>query len=307
MASSSRVKVEVEDRVLELSNLDKVLYPQTGFTKGAVIDYYTRIASWLLPHLEHRPISLKRYPDGVEGFYFFEKQCPSHRPDWLCTATVASRRREGKIDYCVINDLPSLVWAANLADLELHSFLHRAPAIQRPTMLAFDLDPGPPATLKECCRVGLRIRDFFTELDLQCFAKTSGSKGLQVYVPLNTPTTYDRTKNFARELALRMESEHPDLVVSKMAKNLRAGKIFVDWSQNDEHKTTICVYSLRAKSKPSISTPLTWEEVKSGASKNGAAKLQFGPDEVLKRAEKSGDLFAPVLKLKQKLPRLAHA
>jgi bifunctional non-homologous end joining protein LigD len=298
------VQVEVQGRTLELSNLEKVLYPEAGFTKGAVIDYYTRIAPALLPHLARRPLSLKRYPEGVDGFFFYEKQCPSHRPDWLRTATVISRRREGKIDYCVLDDLPSLVWAANLADLELHTFLHRAPAVQRPTMMAFDLDPGPPASLKECCRVGLWIRELLAEQGLECFPKTSGSKGLQVYVPLNSPTTYGRTKEFARELALRMELEHEREVVSKMAKNLRTGKIFVDWSQNDEHKTTICVYSLRAKKEPSISTPLTWDEVKSGTIRNGAAALQFGPEDVLKRVEKFGDLFAPVLNLKQKGPKL---
>ncbi len=305
MAARSKVTVEVDGRTLELSNLNKVLYPETGFTKGEVIEYYTRIAPVLLPHLARRPISLKRYPEGVDGFFFYEKQCPSHRPQWLRTATVLSGRREGKIDYCVLDDLPSLVWAANLADLELHTFLHRAPAIEKPTMLAFDLDPGPPANLINCCRVGLWIRDLLKDVGLECFAKTSGSKGLQVYVPLNTATNYDRTKDFARELALRMEREHPDQVVSKMAKNLRTGKVFVDWSQNDDHKTTICVYSLRAKSIPSVSTPLKWDEVESASSARGKRVLQFGPDEVLRRVEKYGDLFAPVLKLKQKLPRAA--
>ncbi len=305
MAAKSKVIVEVGGRTLELSNLDKVLYPQTGFTKGQVIEYYTRIAPVLLPHLSRRPISLKRYPEGVDEFFFYEKQCPSHRPGWLQTATVTSQRREGKIDYCVLDDLPSLVWAANLADLELHTFLHRAPAVEKPTMLAFDLDPGPPANLINCCRVGLWVRDMLKEVGLESFAKTSGSKGLQVYVPLNTATTYDRTKEFAHELALRLEREHPDQVVSKMAKNLRRGKVFVDWSQNDDHKTTICVYSLRAKTVPSVSTPLRWAEVESGSSARGKRVLQFGPDEALRRVEKYGDLFAPVLKLKQKLPGAA--
>jgi bifunctional non-homologous end joining protein LigD len=250
---------------------------------------------------------LKRYPDGVEGFFFYEKQCPSHRPKWVRTTKVPSNREAGHIDYCVMNDLPALVWAANLADLELHTFLHRAPAIEKPTTMAFDLDPGAPADIVQCCRVGLWLRDLFDEMELQSFAKTSGSKGLQVFVPLNTAVTYDSTKTFARGIAQYLEREHPDLIVSKMQKALRKGKVLIDWSQNDEHKTTVCVYSLRAKAKPSVSTPVTWDEVAAALKQKKPERLTFLTDDVLKRVEKQGDLFEPVLALKQKLPKNAAA
>jgi bifunctional non-homologous end joining protein LigD len=241
----------------------------------------------------------------VEGFFFYEKQCPSHRPKWVKTATVPSVRREEKrIDYCVMNDLPALVWAANLADLELHTFLHRAPAITRPTAIAFDLDPGPPADIVACCEVGLWVRAIFDQLGLQSFAKTSGSKGLQIFVPLNTATSYEKTKPFAHALAERLERERPDRVVSRMQKALRKGKVLIDWSQNDDHKTTVNVYSLRAKSRPTVSTPLTWKEVESAAKKRDGGSLVFTSDEVLRRVEKHGDLFEPLLKLKQRLPSL---
>ena len=238
---SKKVEIEVAGKKVMVSNLDKVLYPAAGFTKRQVIDYYIRISPVLLPHLKNRPITLKRYPDGVDGFFFYEKQCPSHRPDWVKTTEVPSQREEGKIDYCLMNDLPALVWAANLADLELHTFLHRAPAITRPTSLAFDLDPGAPADMVLCCRVALWLRAVFDELGLQSFAKTSGSKGLQMYVPLNSATTYEKTKAFAHSLAEKMEREHPGHVVSRMQKALRKGKALIDWSQNDEHKTTVNV------------------------------------------------------------------
>jgi len=300
-----KTELEIEGRKLMVSNLDKVLYPEVGFTKANVIDYYIRIAPALLPHLHNRPITLKRYPDGVEGFFFYEKQCPSHRPTWMKTTKVPSRREEGHIDYCVMNDLPALVWAANLADLELHTFLHKGPAITRPTALAFDLDPGPPADIVLCCEVGLKLKAIFDALGLQSFPKTSGSKGLQVYVPLNTATTYEKTKTFAKALAERLEREHPDKVVSRMLKALRGGKVLIDWSQNDEHKTTVNVYSLRAKSHPTVSTPVTWDEVANALKKGEAKLLEFESKDVLARFEKSGDLFAPVLALKQKLPPIS--
>jgi bifunctional non-homologous end joining protein LigD len=300
---SKKVDIEVAGKKVTVSNLDKVLYPAAGFTKGQVIDYYIRIAPVLLPHLKNRPITLKRYPDGVDGFFFYEKQCPSHRPDWVKTTEVPSQREEGKIDYCLMNDLPALVWAANLADLELHTFLHRAPAITRPTSLAFDLDPGAPAQMVLCCRVALWLRAFFDELGLQSFAKTSGSKGLQLYVPLNTATTYEKTKAFAHSLAEKMEREHPEHVVSRMQKALRKGKVLIDWSQNDEHKTTVNVYSLRAQPQPTVSTPVTWQEVESTA-KEAEAPLEFTSDAALKRVEQLGDLFEPLLTLKQRLPGL---
>jgi bifunctional non-homologous end joining protein LigD len=300
---SKKTQLEVGGTKIDVSNLDKVLYPKTGFTKGQVIDYYVRISPVLLPHLKNRPITLKRYPDGVEGFFFYEKKCPAHRPDWVETAKVP-RSEGGNIDYCLMNDLPALIWAANLADLELHTFLHRAPKIGQPSALAFDLDPGPPANIIQCCQVALWLRSVFAELGLECFPKTSGSKGLQVYVPLNTATTYGKTKPFAHEMALGLERRFPKFVVSKMQKALRPGKVLVDWSQNDDHKTTINVYSLRAKEHPTVSTPLEWREVETALKKKDPKRLVFESHDVLARVEKSGDLFAPVLNLKQKLPPL---
>jgi bifunctional non-homologous end joining protein LigD len=294
-------EIKVGGTSIEVSNLDKVFYPETGFTKGQVIDYYVRISPFLLPHLKDRPITLKRYPDGVNGFFFYEKRCPPHRPPWVKTARV-SRHDGGNIDYCVMNDLPALIWAVNLADLELHTFLHKAPAVKRPTAVAFDLDPGPPADIVLCCKAGLLLRDLLADHGLKCFAKTSGSKGLQIYVPLNTPVGYEKTKPFAHSVALALERKNPDSVVSKMQKVLRKGKVLVDWSQNDDYKTTVNVYSLRAKPHPTVSTPVTWDEVEAAAEKKGASSVTFETDEVLKRVEKHGDLFEPVLKLKQKLP-----
>jgi bifunctional non-homologous end joining protein LigD len=301
---SKKAGIEVAGKKMTVSNLDKVLYPETGFTKGQMIDYYIRISPALLPHLRSRPLTLKRYPEGVDGFFFYEKQCPSHRPRWVKTTKVPSRREEGHIDYCVMDDLPALVWVANLADIELHTFLHRAPAITRPTMIAFDLDPGPPADIVLCCKIGLRLREIFEHLEMRSFPKTSGSKGLQVYVPLNTPVTYEKTKAFANSVAQLLEREAPNEVVSRMQKSLRKGKVLVDWSQNDEHKTTICAYSLRAKSHPTVSTPVTWEEVEAGAKRK--LPLVFEAEEAIRRFEKMGDLFEPVLNLKQKLPKLAE-
>ncbi len=296
---AQKTVVEVDGHRLTLTNLDKVFYPKAGLTKAEVIHYHVQIAPYLLPHLHDRAITMKRYPDGVDGEYFYEKEAPSHRPKWVQTTQVA-KGSGGAINYCMINDLPSLVWVANLADLELHTFLHRAPDVDRPTMMAFDLDPGPPADIVLCCQIALQLKAFFDALDLQLFAKTSGSKGLQVYVPLNTPTTYEKTKTFARTLAERFEKEHPDKVVSNMKKSSRQGKVFIDWSQNDDHKTTVSVYSLRAKEQPTVSTPVFWEEVAQSAKKG--QPLSFTSDEVLARAEKHGDIFAPVLSLKQKLP-----
>ncbi|HEV2114216.1 MAG TPA: non-homologous end-joining DNA ligase, partial [Terriglobales bacterium] len=259
MAKQSQL--EIDGRAVQVSNLEKVLYPQAGFTKGQVIDYYVRIAPVLLPHLRNRPLTMKRYPEGVEGLHFYEKNCPKHRPKWVATAPVWSEGNNRWMDYCMVQDLSTLVWAANLADLELHTSLSLAKDIHRPTMMVFDLDPGEPADMVQCCQVALWLRPILEKLKLESFAKTSGSKGLQVYVPLNTPVTYDDTKPLAHALAQLLEREHPELVVSDMKKSVRASKVFVDWSQNDEHKTTICVYSLRAKSRPTVSTPVTWEEV----------------------------------------------
>jgi bifunctional non-homologous end joining protein LigD len=304
MAKRKVQELDVGGQVLSVSNVDKVLYPEAGVTKGDVIDYYVRVSPWLLPHLEGRPITLKRYPNGVEGGFFYEKQCPSHRPDWVRTTKVP-RSKGGDIDYCVIDGLPALVWAANLADLELHTFLHVAPRLTRPTAIAFDLDPGAPADIVECCRVALLLRDLLRSLKLASFPKTSGSKGLQLYVPLNVPrVTYARTKALARGLAELIEREAPALVVSKMTKSLRKGKVFIDWSQNDDHKTTVNVYSLRATARPTVSTPVTWEEVEATLASGNAATLVFEREAALERLEALGDLFAPVLTQVQQLPSI---
>src|SRR5438132_3621259 len=303
----SKAELVVEGKKLSVSNLDKVLYPKLGFTKGQVIDYFIRVAPVLLPHLKDRPLTMKRYPDGVEGEFFYEKNCPSHRPNWVKTARVWSEGNQRIMHYCLANDLPTLVWAANLADLELHTSLSRKDKIERPTMMVFDLDPGLPADIVQCCQVGIWLRDLLGGMKLKAFAKTSGSKGLQVYVPLNTAVTYDQTKNLSLALAQYLEHEHSDLVTSNMSKAVRKGKVFVDWSQNDEHKTTICVYSLRAKEEPTVSTPVTWEEVEKCLKKKKADLLNFRSDKTLARVEKMRDLFDPVEKLKQELPKKMEA
>jgi bifunctional non-homologous end joining protein LigD len=280
-----------------------VLYPKAGFAKGQVIDYYICIGPVLLPHLRDRPLTMKRYPDGVDGQFFYEKNCPSHRPKWVQTAKVWSEGNQRIMNYCLANDLPTLVWAANLADLELHTSLSRKDSLDCPTTMVFDLDPGAPADIVQCCQVGLWLRDLLAKKKLKSFTKTSGSKGLQVYVPLNTSVTYDQTKDLSRSLAQYLEHEHANLVTSNMSKAVRRGKVFVDWSQNDEHKTTICVYSLRAREEPTVSTPITWNEVENCLKKKKAELLKFRSDQVLVRVDKLGDLFGPVEKLKQKLPK----
>ena len=299
--------VEVEGRTLKLTNLDKILYPATGFTKGQVVDYYVRIAPVLVPHLAGRPLTMKRYPGGVgeEQEFFFEKNAPKHRPDWVKTAPVWSEGNHRTIYFLLANDLSTLTWIANLASIVLHPSLSVAPEISTPTMIVFDLDPGPPANIVQCCQVGLWVRQIFEHFGLQSFPKTSGSKGLQIYVPLNTKITYEQTKPFAHAIARLLEQEHPDLVVSDMKKTIRTNKVFVDWSQNDQHKTTISVYSLRAREHPTVSTPVTWEEVEQALKKKDATRLVFEAKDVLARVEKRGDLFEPVLKLKQKLPQLS--
>src|ERR1700743_1263914 len=296
--------LEVEGREIKLSNLEKVLYPKAGFTKGQLIDYYTRISPVLLPHLAERALTLKRYPNGVDGMFFYEKNCPKYRPPWMKTVRVWSEGNNRFMYYCEAGDLPALVWLANLADIELHTSLARAANVKQPTVIAFDLDPGAPADIVQCCQVGLWVREIFEQFGLQSFAKTSGSKGLQIYIPLNTPVTFDQTKAFAHAIARLLEERHADEVVSDMKKALRVNKVLVDWSQNDDHKTTVNVYSLRAKDQPTVSTPVTWDEVDHCLKKKDSALLVFTADQVLKRAEKHGDLFEPVLKLKQKLPAL---
>jgi bifunctional non-homologous end joining protein LigD len=297
--------VEVEGCKLKLTNLEKILYPAAGFTKGQVVDYMVRIAPVLVPHLAGRPLTMKRYPEGVDHEYFFEKNAPMHKPDWVKTTPVWSGSNRRTIHFLLANDLPTLVWIANLASIELHPSLSLAADITTPTMIVFDLDPGPPANIVQCAQVGLWVRDIFNHFGLQSFPKTSGSKGMQIYVPLNTKTSYDETKSFAHAVARLLEQEHPELVVSDMKKAVRTNKVFVDWSQNDEHKTTISVYSLRARERPTVSTPVEWSEVEAALRKKDAARLVFEAKDVLARVEKMGDLFEPVQKLKQKLPQLA--
>jgi bifunctional non-homologous end joining protein LigD len=299
----SSQQIKVGRTVLSVSNLDKVLYPAMGFTKGQVIDYYQRVSGALLPHLKNRPLTLKRYPDGVRGEFFYEKQCPAFRPKWLDVAPIWSERKQRNITFCLVNDLPSLVWVANLAALELHTSLARGKHPERPTMMVFDLDPGPGTNVLDCAQVSLWLRDLLAKLKLKSFPKTSGSKGLQVYVPLNTAVTFDETKTFSHALARVVAEAHPDRALTEMAKRLRPGKVFIDWSQNDHHKTTVCVYSLRAKEEPSVSTPLSWAEVERGLKSRRPERFVFSPEAVLKRVQKHGDLFEPVLKLKQKLPK----
>jgi bifunctional non-homologous end joining protein LigD len=299
------VEIEVQGRTLRVSNREKVLYPAVGFRKGEMIDYYAAVAPVLLPHLYGRPLTLKRYPDGVEGEHFYEKRCPSHAPAWVQTAPIYSGRQEGTIDYCLVEDLPTLLWTGNLAALELHTSLSRAQDMDTPTMLVFDLDPGAPAGLRECCEVALLIKELLDTFALQACVKTSGMKGLQVYMPLNTPVGYAQTKPFAQAVARLLEKQHPRLVASRMTKHLRPGKVLVDWSQNDPHKTTVCVYSLRAGQRPTISTPLHWEEVQQGKRRRSERALSAQPAQLLSRVQRDGDLFGALIDLTQSLPDLA--
>jgi len=306
---SGRTEREVAGRIVSLSNLDKVLYPEAGFTKGDVIDYYLAVADVLLDHLSDRPLTLKRYPNGVTEGYFYEKQCPRHRPDWVRTVAIETSKKT--IDFCVVDDQAGLAWVANLASLELHPLLARSANPSVPTKITFDLDPGAPATVEECCVVALELRDVLDHLGLRSYPKTSGSKGVQVEVPLNPAArsveegggaTYGRTKSFARAIAQIMEREHPAKVVSRMDKSLRTGKVLIDWSQNDESKTTVCAYSLRAMARPTVSTPVTWEEVAAGAE---GEPMVFDANAVIERIERLGDLQAPVATLVQELPGVA--
>jgi bifunctional non-homologous end joining protein LigD len=289
--------VEVEGRRLRLSNLDKVLYPDTGTTKAEVIDYYARIAPVMVPHLADRGVTLRRFPDGVEGGSFFEKRCPGHRPDWMGTV-LGPGDRNGNIHYCCLDSAPALVWAANMAALEVHAPMARSD-IETPTMCVFDLDPGDGTSIVECADVALDVRHVLDGLGLEGFAKTSGSKGMQVYVPLNTPHTHEEASAFALSVAQLLERAHPDHVVSNMKRSLRKGKVLVDWSQNSRHKTTIAVYSLRARPRPTVSAPVTWDEVEAAA---GGEPLSFEAADVLQRVDDMGDLFAPTLAVEQRLP-----
>ena len=291
------IAVRVDGRALKLSNWDKVLYPATGFTKGDLIAYYARVAPVLLPHLRDRPLTLKRYPNGVDAQYFYEKQSPAHRPEWVQTVKVSG------VDYTLAQDRPTLVWLANLADIELHTSLSLAADAERPTMLVFDLDPGPPATVVECCEVALVLRGLFGALGLRSVVKTSGSKGMQMYVPLNTAVTYAQTKPFARQVAELLEQRLPELVVSRMTKRLRPGRVLVDWSQNDRHKTTVNVYSVRARESPTVSAPVSWDEVQACRDHEDPERLRLHTDQVLRRVAAGGDPFAMLLSTRQALPR----
>jgi bifunctional non-homologous end joining protein LigD len=300
-------QVEVDGRELKLTNLDKVLYPKAGFSKGEVVDYYAKVAPAIVPHLAGRALTLRRFPEGVDDTdaAFFEKRCPKHRPEWVKTTRVLAGPHSGHIDFCVCEDRATLIWMAQLAAIELHPSLSLGRKHEQPTVLAFDLDPGPPAEVLACSRVALRLREVFEHVGLECFVKTSGSKGLQVYVPLNKATDYEETRPFAQAIAQLLAKQTPDEVIAKMGKKtLRKGKVLIDWYQNNERKTTIAVYSLRARERPTVSTPVTWEEVECAIEKDDADSLVFEASDVLKRIEKHGDLFAPVLELKQKLPEL---
>jgi bifunctional non-homologous end joining protein LigD len=295
--------VEVEGRSIVLSNLIKVLYPATGFTKAHVIDYYVRIARWILPHYARRPITMKRFPDGVRGKAFYEKDAPKHTPAWVHTTDVPRAAGGKPIRYICIDDLPTLVWCANVASLELHPFLHRAGQLDCPTCMVFDLDPGEGANLVTCVEVAFHLKTLLATNGLQCVPKVSGSKGIQVYAPLNTKVEYAHTRFFARAVAQALEKQHPKLIISDMAKNLRVGKVFIDWSQNSDFKTTIGVYSLRANTdEPFVSAPVSWDELERLPNSRDPAALRFTPDAAIKRAEEKGDLFADLLTLKQSLP-----
>lgn len=302
---SQHTQVSFADRRLQLSNLDKVLYPEAGFTKAQVIDYYTRIAPVMLPHLKGKPLTLKRFPNGVEGEYFYEKQCPSHRPEWVHTAPIWSEHNKRNVNYCVLEEPAAVVWVANLASLEFHTYLAPAKDNQRPLVMVYDLDPGPGCSLLDCIRLGIRVRDLLLELDLKSYAKTSGGKGLHLYVPLNTPTDFDQTKSFAKALAELMERRFPNEVTANMRKDVRQGKVFIDWSQNDDHKSTVVVYSLRARARPTVSAPVAWDELAEALDCGDASHLALEAEEVLERVAAHGDLFEPVLTTRQKLPQLA--
>jgi bifunctional non-homologous end joining protein LigD len=303
---AATAEVDVGGRRLRIGNLERVVFPRTGTTKGELLDYYVRIGDVMLPHLRDRLLHMHRYPEGVEGPRFWQKGCPEHKPAWMPTAPVYSRDKGQPIEYCVVDELAGLLWAVNIGSLELHTSLHRRDELKSPTAIAFDLDPGPGAGLLECAEVALRVRDLLAELGLRSWPKTSGGKGLQVYVPLDGEATYAETKPVARTVAEVLEAQTPDRVVSRMARSLRAGKVLVDWSQNTEHKSMVCAYSVRAKERPTVSTPLRWPEVEAAADRGDAGALVFEMGAVLERVAEHGDLFARVLAERQTL-RLAGA
>jgi bifunctional non-homologous end joining protein LigD len=291
-------EVEVGGRSIRVSNFGKVLWPETGTTKGEMVGYYARIAPVLLPHLVGRAVTLNRFPDGVGGLCFFEKNCPSHRPPWAETVKM------GEVNYCLVQEPATVVWLANLAAIELHPTLAVAPDLASPTALVFDLDPGAPADVLTCAEVALLIRDLMGRLGLETWVKTSGSKGLQLYAPLNSAVSYERTKPFAQAVALLLERQHPELVISRQARAARAGKVLIDWSQNSASKTTVSVYSMRARARPSVSTPVTWEEVEAALVAADPGRLSFEWRDVLERVDRRGDLMADLVTRRQELPDL---
>jgi bifunctional non-homologous end joining protein LigD len=294
-------ELEVAGRRLAIRNLDRVVFPCTGTTKGELLDYYVRIADTMLPHLADRLLHMHRYPEGVDGPRFWQKGCPEHRPGWLPVAPVWSRDKGADIEFCVVNELPALLWAVNIGSIELHTSLHRREDLHRPTVLVFDLDPGEGVGLLECCEIALRLRALLGEVGLQALAKTSGSQGLQVYVPLDTDVSYAITKPVARTIAELLEAQTPDAVISRMAKRLRSGKVLIDWSQNTEHKSMVCAYSVRAKARPTVSTPVAWDEVVSALDRGRPDALTFELGSVVERVAAHGDLFSAVLTTRQSL------
>ena len=306
---NTTVDVDVGGRRLKLSNLDKVLWPEAGFSKGQMIEYYARIADVMLPHVAGRPITLRRFPNGVDQQSFFEKNCPSHRPPWFRTVEIESygrrsgRNRPERIGYCLIESAAHLVWTANMAALELHPGLQTADDLGRPTLVVFDLDPGAPADELTCATVALHIRSMLEDVGLVSAVKTSGSKGLQLYVPLNTPDVgFDDTRDFALAIGQVLERSQPDLVTTNMGKEHRPGRVFVDWSQNTFSKTTVAVYSLRARPRPMVSTPLSWDEVQQAVDAGNVERLRFDARQVLDRVKAGGDRFEVVLTAQQRLP-----
>jgi bifunctional non-homologous end joining protein LigD len=300
----SKTVVEMAGRRLPLSNLEKDLYPSYGFTKAQILEYYRAIAPFMLPHLKDRAVTFKRYPEGVEKDYFFEKRCPRYRPAWVKTADIP-QDDGATMTFCVINDLETLIWAENLASLELHVPLARAGTPETPDSMVFDLDPGEPANILDCARVALILRDLLSKIELASYVKTSGQKGLHVFVPLNRKeTTFEETKTFSKSVAEIMQKHYPGLVTAKMAKPDRKARVFINWSQNDSSKTMICAYSLRAREKPFVSFPLEWNELENLASQGDPEKLQVINSEAVSKVEKNGDLFREVLAKVQKLPHL---
>jgi bifunctional non-homologous end joining protein LigD len=297
-------ELEIDGHRLTIRNLDRVIFPATGTTKAEVLDYYVRVADVMLPHLRDRLLHMHRYPEGVEGPRFWQKACPEHRPPWVATTPVWSRDKDADIEYCVVEHLATLLWAVNLGSIELHTSLHLRDDLDSPTTLAFDLDPGKGVDIVGCARVALELRELLDGVGLRAFPKTSGSKGLQVYAPLNRDVSYAQTKPLARAIAELLEERAPDRVVSRMARALRPGKVFIDWSQNTQHKSMVCAYSLRAKARPTVSTPVRWDEVEAAAATDDPDLLVFELRDALERVEQHGDLFADVLELEQPLPRI---